>query len=253
MIKKKVIILATAGLTTNLLHEVLSKHYEVSQVFIEQKISKKIIIKNRIKKLGFLKVFGQLVFMISVPKILSRFSKKRINQILNANNLTGLPIPKRKIKHITSINNKDTIGLINTINPDLIFVNGTRIISKQIIKGIKSKLINIHVGITPKYRGVHGGFWALYNKQPHLFGTTLHYIDSGVDTGLVIGQKTCVVTKNDNFSTYPILQFCLGLELIENNLNSLHHAEPKVALVSESSLYYHPTVWEYLYCRMLKK
>jgi hypothetical protein len=52
------------------------------KVFIEKPISKKIILKNRIRKIGFLKTAGQVLFLILVyPFISSR--KKRLQEILS--------------------------------------------------------------------------------------------------------------------------------------------------------------------------
>jgi len=244
--KKNVIILATEGQTTNLLYNQLVQHFNVQNVIIENKISKKTILKNRIKNIGLGKVIGQILFILTIPKLLAKFSKKRIKQIIKEANQNDSDIPQYKIINVSSINDKSVIKLINDSSPELIFINGTRIISKQIIQSSNAKMINIHVGITPKYRGVHGGFWALYNKEPHLFGTTLHQIDSGIDTGSIIDQKIINVTKSDNFCTYPILQYCLGLKLIENNINTLHDPKHKTSIVLESQLNYHPTIWEYL-------
>jgi methionyl-tRNA formyltransferase len=39
---------------------------------------------------------------------------------------------------------------------------------------INSKFVNIHVGITPKYRGVHGTYWALVNNDVENSGVTVH-------------------------------------------------------------------------------
>jgi len=244
--KKNVLILATKGQTTNLLYNQLEQHFNVQKVIIENKISNKIILKNRIKNIGLRKVIGQVLFILTIPKLLSKFSKKRIKQIIKEANQNDSDIPKYKIINVSSINDKTVSKLINDSSPELIFVNGTRIISKQIIQSSNAKMVNIHVGITPKYRGVHGGYWAQYNKEPHLFGTTLHYIDSGIDTGDIIDQQIIKITNKDNFSTYPILQYCLGLVLIENNINTLHDPKYKTSIVQESRLNYHPTIWEFL-------
>jgi folate-dependent phosphoribosylglycinamide formyltransferase PurN len=73
---------------------------------------------------------------------------------------------------------------LKAINPDLVIVNGTRIISKKVLSSINSKFVNIHVGITPKYRGVHGTYWALVNNDVENSGVTVHFVDEGIDTGI---------------------------------------------------------------------
>lgn len=254
MSKKSIIILATEGVTTNMLYHKLEQYFNIKQVIIEDKISKKTILKNRIKKLGYFNVFGQILFMLFIAPLLSLKSKKRINEILTKNKIDFTQIPNSIIKKIDSINNKDIVKMITILKPDFIFVNGTRIISKHIIESINVKMINIHVGITPKYRGVHGGYWAIYNNDLNMFGTTLHYIDAGIDTGAIIDQEIIKVSKNDNYATYSILQFCLGLNLLEKNIDLIinNKIKPKKPLTTENNLFHHPTFWQYIHKRLTK-
>ena len=147
----------------------------------------------------------------------------------------------------TLVNNPKLIDLIRNIKPDLIIVNGTRIISAQIIKQIPQNMYNLHVGITPKYRGVHGGYWALVNGEPEHFGITLHQVDSGIDSGNVIAQKTGKISSKDHFLTYPVIQYCLGLDLLDEHIETLVQTPtPLPPLTNDSRLFYHPTIWTYL-------
>lgn len=255
MNKKRAVILATEGETTTMLFNTLKLHFDEVIVVLENKISKKVILKSRAKKVGWFKVFGQVLFLLTIPKILRRLSKKRISEIIVSNGLSVSAIPKSNIKIINTINDEFVIDIINEVNPLTIFVNGTRIISEKIITRIHKPLINIHTGITPKYRGVHGGYWALYNNEPDLFGSTLHFIDKGIDTGGVIDQEICKVTKKDNFVTYPFLQFALGRDLLVKHISDIKNDNTilKQPIVKESELYYHPTLGEYLIKRALRK
>lgn len=48
---------------------------------------------------------------------------------------------------------------------------------------VKKKAINIHAGVSPYYRGSACNFWALYDGNPHLVGTTIHLLSKGLDDG----------------------------------------------------------------------
>ncbi len=48
----------------------------------------------------------------------------------------------------------------------------------------------MHAGITLRYRGVHGGYWALAEQHPEWVGTTVHLVDPGIDTGGILAQST---------------------------------------------------------------
>ena len=249
MTKPTAIIIATPGITTNLLYETLVPYVEVKQIIIEKGISKRILLKRRIRKTGLLNVIGQIFFIILIPPFLKLRSKNRIQSIIQEHGLKNQPLPNSLILDIGSVNNSSIIPKVQSINPDLIFINGTRIISKSILEQLPVRPMNIHVGITPKYRGIHGGYWALFNDDRPLFGTTLHYVNSGIDSGEIIAQKTIDPAPEDNFATYPVLQYCGGLELIKLELTSQQKSKHQ-PLTSESYLYYHPTLIQYLKKRL---
>jgi folate-dependent phosphoribosylglycinamide formyltransferase PurN len=117
-------------------------------------------------------------------------------------------------------------------------VNGTRIISKEVLNCVDAVFINMHAGITPKYRGAHGAYWALYNKDRENAGVTIHLVDEGIDTGNIIYQSVVPITEKDNFATYPTLQTCVGVEYEVKAINDI--ANGKLKTISNdlpSSLY----------------
>jgi len=249
--KKTAIIIATEGITTNLLYETLSVELDIQSVLIERPVSKATILKRRIKKIGLLKVMGQILFVALIVPMLKINSDKKIGRIIARYQLSNKGIPDNLIQTIQSVNDHPIVDIINELKPDIICINGTRIIKEKTLTKLPSKPINIHVGITPKYRGVHGGYWAKFNNDPHLFGTTLHYVDKGIDSGQIIDQIVVQPRDDDNFITYPILQYCEGLKMLKTNLKSLENTNHKAPLCNESQLFYHPTIWQYLRKRLI--
>ena len=51
---------------------------------------------------------------------------------------------------------------------------------------IKKKAINIHMGISPYYRGADCNFWAMYDGNSHLVGATIHMLSKGLDSGAIL-------------------------------------------------------------------
>ncbi len=200
-------MLVGKGISTNILYHSLKSEYNIEAIIQENGVPTKEFLKKRIKKVGFWKVAGQVLFQISIAKILNVTSQKRKKEILENYELNSDPIPSEKVLHVDSVNNAKCISSLQKTNPEIVIVNGTRIISKKVLDSIPVKFINIHAGITPKYRNVHGAYWALVNNDQENCGVTVHEVDSGIDTGNIIYQKTIDVTRRDNFSTYPLLQF----------------------------------------------
>jgi methionyl-tRNA formyltransferase len=109
--------------------------------------------------------------------------------------------------------------------------------------------INMHAGVTPAYRGVHGGYWALAEGRPDLAGTTIHLVDEGIDTGDVIRQVTFAPSDADNFATYPYLHTAAGLPALLDAVDSILCGDGPARCAPKSQhsrLRYHPTLWSYL-------
>ena len=245
------VILATPGLTTDLLCLQLSRQGVVEAIILEEKESSWTKIKRRLRKLPFYRVIGQLFFLAILSPILSRLAKKRIHEIVAVSGFDDevkQPAHKYQVK---TINDRQVIDLINQHKPDIVFLNGTRIVHKKILERIRVPVVNIHVGITPKYRGIHGGYWALYNNDETNFGVTLHRVDAGVDTGTVISQQHLHPEKEDSFASYPVLQFVAGLKLVEQYFTTGKTIPPQ-AIPAESKQYYHPGFFQYLFNRWFR-
>ncbi|MBN1490930.1 MAG: methionyl-tRNA formyltransferase, partial [Phycisphaerae bacterium] len=48
---------------------------------------------------------------------------------------------------------------------------------------IARRTYNIHMGVSPYYRGSSTNFWALYDERPQYVGATLHLLTDGLDSG----------------------------------------------------------------------
>lgn len=55
---------------------------------------------------------------------------------------------------------------------------------------LKKKAINIHMGISPYYRGADCNFWAVYDKNPSLVGATIQLLSKKLDDGLILYHAT---------------------------------------------------------------
>jgi len=247
----RVVLFSGRGDSSDAVFAYLKEHHELVGVVIDGPSSRKLMVKRRIKKLGYFTVFLQALFQKGIVPLLMKSSKNRQEELWKTIKTEAVDGFKNKLLPKT-INDDEVIDFVKKCNADIIIVNGTRIIKKKIINGVNLPMVNIHVGITPKYRGVHGGYWALVNKDKGHCGVTAHLIDAGIDTGGVISQRTIEVSKQDNFCTYPILQLHEGLLCIEDAMLQVKNKDIKIIKNNlESKLYYHPTITTYIYHRLL--
>ncbi|MCA9199918.1 MAG: hypothetical protein KDA87_20400 [Planctomycetales bacterium] len=180
--------------------------------------------------------------------ILRAISRRRITEIMSQYSLDESELPSDTTRYVTNVNSSDTVRYIKEFAPDVVLVNGTRIIRSHVLECTDAPFINTHAGVTPMYRGVHGGYWALWNQDHRQFGATVHLVDKGVDTGTPISFATTVPDRRDNFCTYPLLQQAISLPGIQLALEDL--AAGKMLRRADSPArfsrqWYHPTLWGY--------
>jgi folate-dependent phosphoribosylglycinamide formyltransferase PurN len=250
----KIVILGGNSKSTFFLYNKIKLKYPIEKIIIEKGNSKIKFLKSRIKKLGFVKVFNQILFRMFIPPFLKMVSLYRIKEIINEFDLDETLVNNENILNIDSVNSELCREYLISIKPDLVIVNGTSIIAEKTLKCIKSLFINTHVGITPEYRGVHGAYWALVNSDAENCGVTIHKVDTGIDTGEIIYQEKINLSNKDNFVTYPYIQNGLGIKLIERAIDDFYKNEIKYYQKTNvnSKLYSHPTFSEYIYNLIFK-
>ena len=98
-----------------------------------------------------------------------------------------------------SINDADRVAEIIKLNPDVIISYGCSIIKPALIAAFSGKFINIHLGLSPYYRGSGTNFWPFVNGAPEYCGVTFMYIDAGIDTGAILHQIRPEMFPSDTF------------------------------------------------------
>ncbi len=75
-----------------------------------------------------------------------------------------------------------------------------RIISPEFVKKYKNKIINIHPALLPSFSGLDAQKQTVDGGVKYS-GCTVHFVDSGVDTGPIILQKIVKVLDDDTEET----------------------------------------------------
>tara|TARA_Y100000589_G_scaffold329009_1_gene374488 strand:- start:24429 stop:25211 length:783 start_codon:yes stop_codon:yes gene_type:complete len=78
--------------------------------------------------------------------------------------------------------NKDHLS--ESMESDLFIVFGSSFIKGWLVDYlIKKNAINIHMGLSPYYRGSSCNFWAMFDNKPEYVGATIHRLSKGLDSG----------------------------------------------------------------------
>ena len=146
----------------------------------------------------------------------SKIKKKYFNRVTIAEK----KIFKKKFKNRDNIKiiklRKDLLSRISLkslnsfLKSDLYIVFGSSYIKGNLINFlIKKKTINIHMGISPYYRGTDCNFWALYDNNLHLVGGTVHLISKGLDSGPIIFHTLAKKNKNPYLYTMSAVKLTI--------------------------------------------
>lgn len=248
-----VVVLASESKTTWMLINALKEDYPELKVAFEKPVSRVVLLKNRAKRIGYLKVFGQLLFLIYL-QALRAVSRKKMDALHFSSGFNPLKSSDVNCTYFDSVNSVQCIEWLKSQCPDAVILNGTRIVSGDVLGAVNAVFLNTHCGITPAYRGVHGGYWALYQGFPELSGVTVHVVDTGIDTGDIVFQKTISTDTSDNFLTYPIKQYILGIGLMRKALACVSNHELQVTKREDlpSGIWLHPTIFQYLWALILR-
>lgn len=102
---------------------------------------------------------------------------------------------------LNSMNDPKMINWVKENEIDLIINLRTRCIyKKEILNAPSLGCINIHHGLLPKYRGIFGDLYALYENRPA--GISIHQMSEKIDNGQILYTKVISNKRERNYIKY---------------------------------------------------
>lgn len=238
MIEKPCIVILTgsgapARAAGNIYHELLSEKYRL--VFIEERtftIGKVVrLLKRRWRASGIFSIIDFLLLRI----------------VMQFESDDGPNPAYSPTFHVGEINSKGMADIINSYAPVWIFTNACSILSQELLSLINSPILNVHNGITPRYRGA-GNFWAIREDNPSLIGVTVHRVDKGIDTGerLAVSLIDPIDDRFNNLRQLDVLAFESGARLICEYIQNRCSCIPRILIELRSHFYSYPGLSDWL-------
>lgn len=158
------------------------------------------------------KKLGADVFVRKVgQKLLGRKSQPIVSEG------TKLPEVDPKVYFVKSHNDPECVHILKSIAPDLIVLRGCGIIKKQVLDVPKIGVINPHYAKLPDFRGMDVTEWSvLYGAD---VAVSVHTVNEGVDTGVVLRSETISPTKEDTVGSLRDKSAALVVELLAAAVN----------------------------------
>tara|TARA_B000000532_G_scaffold133164_1_gene106849 strand:+ start:536 stop:1288 length:753 start_codon:yes stop_codon:yes gene_type:complete len=130
-----------------------------------------------------------------------------------------------EILHYCARNNLNIINDLNDYqdlqNVDIaISVQYHKILKQEHIDVASELTVNLHMAPVPEYRGCNQFSFAIINKED-FFGTTLHIIDTGVDSGDILFDRRFPISKDINVEDLYNKTFSESIILFEENLKNI--------------------------------
>jgi folate-dependent phosphoribosylglycinamide formyltransferase PurN len=229
----------------------LAAHCDVRLVIYERQTAATALrmLARRVRRAGIGRVAAQLAYIALDRLWLQAASQPAIRRMLAAHN-TNPPPPSLPQLEVASINDEAVAEALRAAQPAVVVVSGTSLIQRRIL-ALAPVFLNMHTGITPRYRGAHGAFWAVWEGRPDLAGVTVHLVDAGIDTGAIVAQAAIALEAGDTPRTLAVRQTLAGVPLLvdaaqaalDNSLTTRRRAD------LESRLWQTPTPLAYLQFR----
>lgn len=123
---------------------------------------------------------------------------------------------------------------------EYIILFGSSIIKPPLLEFYNGKIINIHLGLSPYYRGSGTNFWPLVNNEPECVGATIHLAILKVDAGSILAQaRPENLTLNDNSHDIGCKAIIAGTKKMAECIEKYKKKEiiPKQQIISRGSVY----------------
>lgn len=102
-----------------------------------------------------------------------------------------------KLQH-GELNSQLSLEILQDINPDIIVLFGTSIIADFLLDTFRNKIINLHLGLSPYFKGSATNLFPLLYKKPQCIGATIHIATKEVDAGGILHQLRPEISENDS-------------------------------------------------------
>jgi methionyl-tRNA formyltransferase len=125
------------------------------------------------------------------------------------------------LRRVQSINHRESIDYLRTLDPDIIFVIGwTEIVKKEVLSLPRLGCIGMHASLLPRYRGGSPVNWALIHGESET-GNTMFWLSAGLDLGDIIDQEPIRIDVHDSCGTLYTKVGEAGIRMLRRNIRCL--------------------------------
>lgn len=87
---------------------------------------------------------------------------------------------------VDDLNAPEALEAALRLKPDVVCLFGTSILKAPWLEAFPERIVNLHLGLSPYYRGAATLFWPFYDHNLACLGTTIHVAIAKVDAGAIL-------------------------------------------------------------------
>ena len=100
--------------------------------------------------------------------------------------------------YIEDLNSMEALDFATKFTPDYIITFGCSILNQKWVDQFSNKILGVHLGLSPYYRGSGTNFFPFVDGEIGAIGFTLMNLDHGIDTGAIVHQSYATIVIGDS-------------------------------------------------------
>jgi folate-dependent phosphoribosylglycinamide formyltransferase PurN len=148
----------------------------------------------------------------------------------DAPDLAELGVPVLDVSWGAS-NDPSTAEWVGRLGADRLVLFGCSIVREPLLRDFDHRAVNLHLGLSPYYRGTASNFWPLVNGEPECVGATIHLATLTVDGGPIIRQTRPPIAVDDGSHDIGCKALVAGTAAMREAI--VAHAEERAELAPQ--------------------
>lgn len=124
---------------------------------------------------------------------LARYEKQYLGEFISFPDCPTLRIDNQRI------NEAETLKWALDMKADVVLLFGTGILGTGWLSAFEERIVNLHLGYSPRYRGAATLFWPFVHDELEFVGATIHLAEASVDGGAILKIVTPNIEQGDNY------------------------------------------------------
>jgi len=135
-------------------------------------------------------------------------------------------------------NSENTIKYLQELSPDLVILSGYNyILKKPILNSFERKIINLHGGKVPDYRGASVIPWAIINGETNA-GCSILYVNEGIDTGNILASQEYSIHYGEEINDVVSKTLEIFPKILEEAIQKFSQGDKGIPQLTKGQ-YYH--------------